>query len=309
MEAPPELKIDAPAVEAALEAFIRDAVAKLDHSGLILGLSGGIDSAVAAELAVRALGRDQVLALVLPERDTDPQNTRDAIALARSLGIRYLRINLTHVMRALGVYRALPLWIIPFRRLRQGLVERVARRYDKTRSQLYLSSLRGGSRALRWVRPGVAYCRAKPRVRMVELYLQAEMENRLVLGTDNKTEFTVGLFSRWGDAASDAAPLAGLYKTQVRQLAEYLGVPADIIAKAPSPDVLPGLTDEAVLGMDYTTLDRILVRLNRGEKRGSIAHELGLSEDTVKRVEDTVAAALLLRGAPLEPAQTDTTVP
>lgn len=301
MEVPPELKMDAPAVAAALEQFIRDAVKKLNRAGVVMGLSGGIDSAVTLSLAVRALGKEKLLVLIMPERDTDPQNTRDAIAFARSLGVRYRQISLTHAMRALGIYHLLPLWIIPSRRLRERLVERTVSRYGRTGRQSYLSSPGGRSRALRWMRPGGAYGRAKPRVRMVELYLQAERENRLVLGTDNKTEFMVGLFSRWGDAVSDAAPMAGLFKTQVRQLAEYLGVPRKIIDKAPSPDVLPGITDEEVFGIDYTTLDRILVRLERGAKSDAIAQELTIGEDTVKRVEQMVAAAALIRGAPLEP--------
>lgn len=93
---------------------------------------------------------------------------------------------------------------------------------------------------------------------MLLLYNYAELDNLLVLGTCNKTEKTIGFFVKYGDAAADASPLEGLYKTQVYQLAKFLSIPEEIIERPPSPDLLPGITDEYAIALAYETLDRIL---------------------------------------------------
>jgi NAD+ synthase len=117
----------------------------------------------------------------------------------------------------------------------------------------------------------------------------------LVVGTCNKTELAVGFFVRHGDAAADIAPLALLYKTQVRQLAAHLGIPNDIIIRPPSPDLLPGLTDEQAMGLEYHALDRILWRLEKGMNTVPIAVDLGLDPLRVAYVEKLVSRAATLR--------------
>jgi NAD+ synthase len=136
---------------------------------------------------------------------------------------------------------------------------------------------------------------------MTLLYYYAEMHNLLVSGTANKTELAVGFFVKHGDASADVAPLASLYKTQVRALAAYLGVPDEIIARPPSPDILPGLTDEQAMGLDYTTLDRVLWRLERGLGIESIANEMGLPLTQVRYVEMLTQRARYLSALPRVP--------
>lgn len=133
-------------------------------------------------------------------------------------------------------------------------------------------------------------------------YYYAEQRNLLVLGTDNRTELTVGFFVKYGDPAADVAPLAWLYKTQVRMLAEYLGVPDDIIARPPSPDVLPGLTDEGAMGIDYPTLDRVLWRLEQGMHIPTIAREVAISAEQVQYVRTLVERARFLHRPPQVPS-------
>ncbi|MEJ5251996.1 MAG: NAD(+) synthase [Armatimonadota bacterium] len=284
-----ELSINAPQVASTLQQFIRDAVQEFRRDGAIVGLSGGIDSAVVATLAVRALGVDKVLGLILPERDSHPDSARLARHLADTLGIACETFNLTPLLEGIGVYRLLPLRWIPFRRLRETMVRYYYSRFGSPpgEGETLFSAVMVGTQGLEspWLNEGVAYHRCKVRLRMVLLYYYAERRNLLVLGTDNRTELAIGFFVKYGDVAADVAPLAPLYKTQVRALAEYLNVPQEIIARPPSPDVLPGLSDESAIGMDYTTLDRILWRLERGMDIQTTAHEVGVTPEQVQYVQ------------------------
>lgn len=298
-----ELGIDAPKVASALQQFIRDAVQEFQRDGAIVGLSGGIDSAVVATLAARALGAERVLGLMLPEKDSDPHSARLATRLAQSLGIAYETFNLTPLLARIGVYRLLPLRWIPFRRLREVGVKLYYARLGRAMGETPFSAIMVGTQGRQspWLNEGVAYHRCKVRLRMVLLYYYAEQRNLLVLGTDNRTELAVGFFVKYGDAAADVAPLAGLYKTQVRMLAEYLGVPEDIIARPPSPDVLPGLTDEGAMGIDYPTLDRVLWRLEQGMHVPTIAREVAISAEQVQYVRTLVERARFLHRPPQVP--------
>jgi len=284
---------------------MRRAVEDFRREGAIVGLSGGIDSAVVATLAVRVLGPEQVLGLILPERDSAPESRRLARRLARGLGIRTKTVGLTPLLTLLGVYWQVPLWLLPTRRLQAKMVRRYYAGYTEAlgEGETPFSAVMVGTRDLRgpWLNQSVAYHRVKVRLRTVLLYYHAELRNLLVLGTDNKTELAVGFFVKYGDAAADVAPLAPFYKTQVRALAAYLGVPDGIIARPPSPDILPGLTDEQAMGLDYVTLDRVLWRLERGVDVEAIADELALSLARVRYVEMLTERARYLRDAPRIP--------
>lgn len=134
------------------------------------------------------------------------------------------------------------------------------------------------------------------------MYYVAEQENRLVVGTTNRSEALTGFVAKWGDAAADIEPILPLYKTQVRQLAAYLGVPDEIIRKAPSPDVLPGIVDEAALGIDYETLDRILDGLEAGLDPAHVAVTRAATDAQVREVRELVRRSQHLRDLPPHPA-------
>jgi len=302
-----ELRIEPAAVADELTVFIRRAVEDFQRDGAIVGLSGGVDSALVAALAARALGPERVLGLIMPERDSEPRSKRDALRLARSLGIRHKTVRLTLPLTLLGVYRQVPLWVLPTRRLRAKTVCRYYARYAETlgAGETPFSAVMVGTQGQcgPWLNQTVAYHRVKVRLRMVLLYYQAELENLLVVGTCNRTELAVGFFVKHGDAAADVDPLAGLYKTQVRQLAAHLGIPPEIIARPPSPDLLPGLTDEFAIGMDYATLDRVLWLLERGEEPGAIAAALGLDLAQVHYVQELTRRSAHMRAPPIAPSQ------
>jgi len=300
-----ELSIEPPAVVGELVAFIRQSVEDFRREGAIIGLSGGIDSAVVAALAARALGPGRVLALILPERDSAPESRRLALALASSLGISCKTIRLTPLLALLGVYWQLPLWLVPTRRLQKKMVRRYYARYSEAlgEEETPFSAVMVGTRGLQgpWLNQAVAYHRVKVRLRMVLLYYYAERHNLLMLGTCNKTELAVGFFVKHGDAACDVAPLAPFYKTQVRALATYLELPEEIITRPPSPDILPGVSDEQAMELDYATLDRLLWRLERGLGAETIAEQLALPLAQVRYVEKLTRRARCLQASPLVP--------
>jgi len=128
----------------------------------------------------------------------------------------------------------------------------------------------------------------KARLRMILSYVLANAENRIVLGTGNKTELLVGYFTKYGDGGVDILPIGNLYKTQVYQLAEYLAIPDYIINKAPSAGLWVGQTDEEELGISYNKLDRILVALDKGRGVEQISLDLRIDESKVAEVYDRV---------------------
>lgn len=299
------MEIDAPTVATRIGDFLRRQLDARERDGALLGVSGGVDSAVVAALAARALGPERVLALVLPERDSSLRSRADALRVIAALGLPHRELDLTPALKALGVYDLLHLEVLPGRRVREGVVAWQHRRHTgesgETPFQAGIMGTRGLDRDQRFVDRGLAYSRVKPRLRMLALYYVAEQENRLVLGTTNHSEFMTGFFVKSGDGAADVEPILPLYKTQVRQLAAYLGVPGEILRKAPSPDVLPGITDEDALGIDYATLDRILDGLERGLDAAHVAVTRAASDAQVRAVMELVRRSQHLREAAPQP--------
>jgi NAD+ synthase len=294
------MRIDAGAVSRSLEEFIRENVRKLEREGVILGLSGGIDSAVAAALCARAVGPQRTLALVMPDRDSARNHVRDALDYARELGIEARLIDITPSLRKLGLYRLFFLHKLPIpKKVKESLAHKAHAYFEgRTGRTPFAAALRGIRDAEfdSYLKRSTAYYRAKHRLRMVLLYLHAEVGNRLVVGAANKTESLIGFFVKHGcDQAADVMPLLGLFKTQVRQLARHLGIPPRIIEKAPSPDIVPGITDEQAIGMPYERLDLILLALERKWDIPEIALTLGIPEGEVRQVSDLNARSAHMR--------------
>ena len=292
-----QLKIDSKQISQRLQDFIKQKVQQHCRSGAILGLSGGLDSAVVAALAVRSLGAKNVLALIMPERDSESCTVADAKLVANHYNIRTKVINLTSQLRKLGVYKLVPrTFLIP----RSMQKRYVAKREQKLTQRLgippFMASLRGTADAE--LRQSVAYFRAKHRMRMWTLYFHAEIENLLVIGTSNKTEWMTGFFVPYGDGAADIMPLLSFYKTQVRELAQFLEVPKRIIAKAPSPDLIPGITDEGALGLNYNELDKVLFSLRKGFTHEEIASKYEVPLEKVDYVQQLITNSEHLRCMP-----------
>jgi len=287
------MEIEPEKVSLSLESFIKEYTQKLEREGAILGLSGGVDSAVVAALCMRALGPKKTLALIMPEKDSKKEHTKDALNFARELNIKTKLIDITPYLEELGIYKLFPLdKLLSLGKLKGALVKKAYHFYErKTEKRPFSESLLGfkDKEFNSYLAKGNAYYRVKHRLRMILLYLYGELENRLVVGAANKSEYKIGYFVKHGcDDATDIMPLLNLYKTQVRELARYLNIPSRIIKKPPSPDIMPGLDDEEVIRISYEKMDLILLALEKGWKLSDIVKALEIEEDEVIYIKNLI---------------------
>ena len=239
-----ELAINADLVRQILVRFLRAEITKAGFRRAVVGLSGGLDSAVACYLACEALGPEEVLALWMPHHVSSPSSQSDAREVADRLGVRWREIGVGGMVDALAAQLA-----------------------DPSASRL------GNIMA---------------RCRMVVLFDQSAEFGGLVVGTSNKTELLLGYGTVFGDMASAANPLGDLYKTQVRQLAQHLGVPSGIVAKPPTADLWQGQTDEDELGFTYAEVDELLYLLVDLRYEPDAAVALGFPPEFVARVMELI---------------------
>jgi NAD+ synthase len=301
MELTPEhLWIDPERISHKLGDFIKTSVNDFNREGVIIGLSGGLDSSVVLALSVAALGGSKVLGLIMPERDSSQDSESDARLLAELLGVRVEKIELTPILTEMGIYKHIPKALFAHKRIAGVAVKGGYELYTRLSGERpFLSGLKGTNFGL--LKRANAYYRMKHRLRMVILYSYAEHENLLVVGTANKTESLTGFFVQYGDSAADIMPLLPLYKTQVRQLTEFLHIPERIIYKAPSPDLIPGITDEFSIGVSYEKLDLILLGLGMNMVVTEIAAKIGLKYKTVEYVKELVKRSEHMRILPPVP--------
>jgi NAD+ synthase len=199
-----------------IEKFVSIHISKSSAKGLVIGLSGGLDSSVVLKLSVNALGGSNVLGLIMPSDTTPREDTAHAIDLARELMIRYHVIDILPLLRKFQD-------ILPENKVARGNL--------------------------------------MARIRMCILYYYAGVSGYLVAGTSDKSEVQIGYFSKFGDGAADIMPIARLYKTQVKILAEYLGIPEVIVRKKSSPRLWDNHLAETEIGLDYEMVDQILYLL------------------------------------------------
>lgn len=299
------MQIDAEQVAAKIEEFIRRKVDEYYRDGVILGMSGGIDSAVVASLATRALGPEKVRVMLLPERDSSPDSKTDAVLECKRLGLKYKEVDLTPMLSDVGIYGSMPLRFLGVRRLKAVVVQQQHRVQAEELGEMPFRAGLLGTRDLgdkkKLIDAGNAYARAKHRMRMLTLYYYADLDNLLVLGTTNKSESEVGFVVKWGDNIADVEPIQGLYKMHVWQLAEYLGVSERVIEKAPSPDLIPGIVDGLALGIDYDTLDKILWGLEQGWSKERVMAAMSVTADQVDNVQEMSRRSAHMRTMPPVP--------
>lgn len=285
-----ELEIDAEKVATRIESFISASMENLEREGVILGLSGGIDSAVTAALCARAVGPERILALVMPDRDSKREHTEDACNLAGKLRIKWKVVDLTPYLEPFGTHKLFPLNRVPVSSKMKGkIVQKTYHSFFKRyRTTPFSESLKGfkDKKYASLLKDMNAYYRIKHRMRMLLLYYFGERENRLIVGAANRSEYKIGFFVKHGcDAATDIMPIMNLYKTQVKMLASYLNIPFHMIAKPPSPDVIPGIIDEEAIGMPYEKLDMILLGVGKGWDNAKIARIINVDKSDVSYVK------------------------
>lgn len=262
---PNEPDIDPPRLEAptdrrrAIERFVQSVVDDAGADGVVVNLSGGIDSSVTATLAVEALGSSRVTGLVLPADPTPNEDVDDAIHLAEELVVDYRVVDVQPIVDRCSVLLQ-----------DDGGVADAAPDLDPSITERDRQEAVGNLAA---------------RVRMGLAYFHANLTDRLVLGTGNRTELALGYFTKYGDGGVDALPLGELYKTQVRHLARTLDVPDRIVEKPPTAGLWEGQTDEGELGAPYAVVDAVLETLTeRDRSTTEAATELGLDPALVEAI-------------------------
>jgi NAD+ synthase len=247
-----------------ITSFISETYQRLGSNTAVIGLSGGLDSSLTAALAVQALGSNTLRLIYMPERDSNPLHREHALTMAECLGCSLEVIKISAPLRALRVYRLLPLTYFPGFKLKARAVSYGKQHLYAGKPDEYLAGRLDGSGG-DWVDQANAYISAKHRVRSVVLYREAERSRGMVIGAANRTEWLTGTFTHWGcDHSADLMPILHLYRSQLQPLAEYLHLPAEIIHKMADPDLLPGLGDKGSLLGSFEIADSILWGFEKG---------------------------------------------
>ena len=242
---PSVLNLDWAEVESRIERFVKDYVERSEAKGVVLGLSGGIDSATTAALSALAIGGSEVLGLMLPESETrSGKDIRHAKLIVERFNLESQMCDITPVLEAF--YKSMPIF---------DLRERICK----------------GN--------------VKARTRMIYIYYYANKLNLIVCGSSDKSETMMGYFTKWGDVAADIYPIMDLYKSQVRKLAHHLGIPEEIVTKPASPTLWPGQLAEDELGIGYEQLDLALYGLEHFMTPEEISAELNVRKELVGRIK------------------------
>ena len=283
--------------------FIREQTLSMRRKGTVIGISGGIDSAVCAALCTKALGKENVFALILPEKESNPVSKEYALKQAQKSGIIAEIIDVTPVLIAFGTYEK-----------RDNVIRNIFPEYNSSYKMkitlppdllskdalnfftLTIQDEEDNTKSARLKKEQlsliIAATSTKQRTRMMFLYYYAEKMNYFVCGTTNRSEFVQGFFVKHGDGAVDIEPIVYLYKTQVFQLADHLGVIQEIRERAPSPDTysFEVSDEEFYFRMPYEKLDLLLYAWNNEVSISEVCKEMALTEEQVTRAFRDFAA-------------------
>jgi len=229
-----------------LVGFIRTCVEDAGAEGVVVGISGGVDSAVVVKLCAEALGGDRVLAVFMPTALTPADDYRQTKQMCREWGVNYSALSIQPAVDA------------------------------------FSGMLLTGKEAPLEKGNIMARCR------MIVLYDKAKKENSIVVGTTNRSELLMGYMTKFGDGAEDIMPMSGIYKTQVWELAELLGVPKEVIDKVPTAGLWEGQSDEEEMGITYHDLDRALNAIDQNASDDEVASEGGITAAKVTEIRDQI---------------------
>ncbi|KGK97741.1 NAD synthetase [Methanococcoides methylutens] len=293
-----ELNKDAEKNASQIRTFIEDRVKDFKKKGIVVGVSGGIDSAVILALAVQAVGKENVYGLILPEEESAASSKELGARLCESMDVSYEEVPITPILQALDTYGK-----------KDQIIKRTCPEYDPNihKTSLVLPSLLENDMltipSIRLVKDDEVVAKnrlkakdyleligiqnVKQRSRMMIQYLYAEKNNYLVCGTTNKTEYLLGQFVKYGDGGVDIEPLSDCYKTQVYALANFLGIDKEIIERPPSADTWSSFTsdEDFFWRMPIHVMDQLLYSQEHDLPMEIIEKNTELSEEKINKVK------------------------
>lgn len=252
-------KLDFAELTQKLMLFINSEMEKTGQKKAVLGLSGGIDSALVAALAARALGKENVTGVLMPYRSSSVKSVEDAVEVVKNTGINSIKIDITPTVEAFAAN-------------------------NMTNTGFAMKGRLGNVMA---------------RVRMITLFDYSAANGAIVFGTSNKSEIELGYFTMFGDAASAINPIGNIFKTDIFDFSRYLGLPECVIKKAPSADLFEGQTDEGDIGYTYREMDLVIHALIDLNLTAEETIREGLDADLVHFVEKRIKSMRYKRNVPV----------
>lgn len=290
------LKIDPARELERLSEFVVAQVQAFRKKGVIVGLSGGIDSACMAAVAVHALGKEKVVGLILPETESNPISSEYAMKHAQKLGIEHRQIDVTPTVDSVVPYKwrdefiqnMIPEYKAGYKyniTLPTDLLDRASFSFYRLQVQMPDGEIKSKRLSHEELLTLTSFANIKIRSRMLHLYAEGERRNLLVAGTTNRTEFILGDFCKYGDGGTDIEAFTHLYKDQIYQISEHLGVIQEIIDRPPSPDTfsLPVSDQEFFFRIAFDRLDYLLYAWEHQVPANEAGEVLDLSEEAVER--------------------------
>jgi len=272
--------------------------------GIVVGISGGIDSAISAKLCCNAVGKENVLGIILPEKESNPQSQEFAKKYCEKLGIKYEIEDITSILDSSEIYQIREKIVKKyFPDYNQSCKYRIvfSENFDSDGLSIPYLEVNDGNNQIHKIKLSLndyftitAATNIKHRIRMTRLYFHAEKNNFLVCGTTNKAEFQQGYFVKYGDGGVDIEPLANLYKTQIYQLGTYLDIPNEIIERKASPDTWSfDVSDEEFFySLPYEIVDLMLFAKEKSVTLSDVCSTLDLKEEKVKRILNSIERKL-----------------
>jgi len=295
------LEIDPEKWSSIIEEFIRDKFIESRKVGIVVPVSGGLDSSVVAALCTRAIGKEKVTGLMLPERWGNPEANKYGKLIITHLGIKSKTVFINPIIRSLGISSIL-VTLLGGREFWRKKIENIKVRTGDEVHKGYLNTLRG--ERVDTFQKYTSKITGRQRARLLYACKYAEENNLLLVGAAHKTERAVGLFAKFGiDDSADIMPLKTVYRSQILQIGHYIGIPEQILDRTPNPDMIPGVTDKylSYLELNALQVDLILLSLEKNISINDIAKKLEIPEAKIQEIQEIYKLTEQQRNSSLAP--------